>query len=332
MSKYDLGIIDGELVLRRNYSANCKGQNANGNLLLKTFIQSIMKIKRENDFEKALICFDSFPYYKTMEVQNYKADRPYESQEGLDALREELLWASDEEREELEKQIEEYEKRLNDKKVYWDVKKTIKESLGRFGFYPLYKKFFESDDIAYGISEKVREKGLTAILVTKDSDWMSFRSKEVEYVNLKGDHRYPDVKRLLDESRVLGVPMYEIGVLHEIYDASHNNVSKYEFRDMVRFDEFAHKLYNQDSSLMGFDDINKTYKSMNIRHHLPELDKLIDFSLSRTDLASPMEWQQFLRERRINISWSTYEKFRRNCNKNYLEEKNNEDDGVVQQG
>ena len=319
MAKYNIGIIDAEYFLRRNYSVNSRGGPANENLLLKTFMQSIMKLKRENDFDKALLCLDTYPYYKTMRVKNYKSNREYESQEGLDALREELLWADPEETAEIERRIEEYELRLSNKMVYWSVKRTIKEELGKFGFYCLYKKFFEADDISFGVAEKVREKGLTAILLTQDSDWTTFRSKEVEFCDPKGNHRYPDIKVKLEESKKLGIPMYEIGVLHEIYNASHNNVETYPFKDMVKFDEFAARLYNQDKTLIGFDDINETYTAMNIRKHLPELDNLINFSLTRTDLASPQEWMEFLNKREINISWSTYEKFRRGANRNVLD-------------
>ena len=71
MGKYNFGIIDGQYILRRNWSIQKNTSGVNESLLLKTFMQSIMKLKREFDFERPLICFDSAPYFAALENPEY---------------------------------------------------------------------------------------------------------------------------------------------------------------------------------------------------------------------------------------------------------------------
>lgn len=280
-------------------------------------MQTIMKLKREQKFEKPIICFDTYPYYKTMGLEEYKGDRVYETQDTLDQMIADSLFLEGEELERAKQEIEQYEKDLENRQRFISAKNTVK-TLSKYGFYSAFKSHFEADDIAFAIAEKARQYGLTAILLSTDSDWVTFRSKEVEYSNPKGDHRYSLVKERLNESKSLGIPLYEIGVLHEIYNTSHNNVPIYAHTDTVDFSEFATKIYNQDTTLPDFEDINKVYVTMNIRQHLPELDKLLDFSLSRTDLATMVEWGDFLKSKKINLSYSTYSEFTKGINQDYL--------------
>lgn len=325
MSKYDLGIIDGQYILRRNLSIQARMGKVNENLLLKSFMQSIMKEKRELEFDKALICWDKSPYFSQLEgIEEYKADRHYTNYDEVEKLKETLLWETDEEkRKELEKEIHYKDIEAWNNQISAKVKYFIIDNLGKFGFYSLIKRCWEADNLSFALAEKCSELGLKGILVSQDQDWTAFRNKNVQFITPerkgKRDNKFGHVRWLLDFSKSLNIPLYEIGVLKELYDSSHNNVNSYEFKDMVKFEEFATKIYNHDETLPGFEGAFRKYSAMNIRKHIPEVTNLVDFSLSRTDLASTLEWQHFLNERQINISWSTYEKFRRNCNKNYLE-------------
>ena len=325
MSEYNLGIIDGQYILRRNLAMQAKYGKANENLLLKSFLQSIMKEKRDLDFEKVLICFDRQPYFRQLEgIEEYKADRHYTNQEEVEKLRERLLWEDDPEKiAELEKMISYKDTEAWNNSISAKVKYFIIDEMGKFGFYSLIKSHFEADDISFAIAERCPSLGLKAIMVSVDHDWVQFRNKNVKYTTPeqrgKRNERLDTARYLVGLSKSTGVPVYECGIIQELYKNSHNNVKSYEFCDMVPLEEFITKIYNHDSTLPDYDKMIRRYHATNIRKHLPELDKLINFSLSRTDLASPEEWQRFLNERQINISWSTYERFRRNCNKNLLE-------------
>ena len=325
MSKFDFGILDGQYLLRRNLARQATAGKVNENLLLKTFLQSIMKEKRELEFDKAIIVWDKAPYLRQLEgIEEYKADRHYTTDRDVEALREELLWETDPKRiAELEKEIENSDIAAWNNSVLGRVKYLVIQELGKFGFYSMIKSGFEGDDLAFGLCEICLKRDLKAVMVANDHDWVQFRNKNVKYITPtyrgKRYERLDTARYLVNLSKSTGVPVYEVGIISELYKNSHNNVEAYSMSDMIPLEEFIVKLYNHDESLPEFDKMNRRYQATNIRKHLPELDKLIDFSLSRTDLASPMEWQQFLSERQINISWSTYEKFRRNCNKNYLE-------------
>ena len=324
MSKYDIGIIDGSYIIRRNMAAQSSYGKLDENLLLKSCIQSLMKEKRELDFDKCLIVWDRAPYFRQQEgIEEYKSDRHYVSYDDIEKLREELLWEDDPKRRaEIESQISEYEVKAWNNSISGKVKYVIIQELGKFGFYSLIKTGFEGDDLAFLIADKCPDLGVKAILLTSDHDWISYRNKNVQYTTpaRRGvrNNRFDDVRRMLDLSNRTGVPLYESGILSELYKNSHNNVEKYDFCDMVPLEEFISKLYKADSSLPGFEKYYKRYQAFNIRKHQPEAEKLINFSLTRTDLASPQEWLEFLNKRSINISFATYEKFRRNCNRNVL--------------
>ena len=321
MSKYDLGIIDGQFILRRNMSMQASnGEKINGNLLMKTFMQSIMKQKRDFSFDKTIILWDRAPYLAQMGIEDYKQDRVYENQNDVDALRAELVLEGDPEKiRELERRIAEVEVKAFNNSTSGQIKYEIFRELPQFGFYCMMKKGWEADYFAFALSEKCLQYGLKAIMISTDKDWCAYRNRNVQYSTPKGDNRFEHVKWLLNFSQSLEIPMYEIGVLRELYDMSHNNAPVYEYKKDVPFETFAVKLYNQDMSLKGFDRVNKRYQALNIRRHLSDVEKYIDFTLSRTDLASPIDWMKFLGEREIKMSIDSYTKFRTNANRNLLE-------------
>lgn len=308
---YDLGLIDGQYLLRRNWCVLRLHGDVKKDYLIKSFLQSVMKLKREIGFKRPLLLFDKYPYYKKLEaVEEYKTDRHYTSESDVDDLKKKLESPdlTDEERAELEKQLADTQKDLRDNQEFTRAKYDIVTNGRDIGFPCLMKQGFEADDIAFAMSEKVRELGLTAVLVTTDHDWISFRSKEVDYCTPKMDHRNVDCRALVLLSRELNIPLYEIGVMKEIYDTSHNNVSGYEFSEEVPFKEFCTKLYTKDETLKGYDKISKTYDAMNMRKHLPELDKLLDFGLSYMKV-DYTKWAAYTNERGIDISLSKYSEY-----------------------
>lgn len=312
MAKYDYGIIDAEFLLRRNWSIQ-RNSNLNQGLLMKSFLQSVMKLKREVDFARPLLLFDKSPYFKTMEaVEEYKQDRYYATESELDQLNSRLQMEglTDDERKHIESEISRVKKEISDFRIRSDVKYDLVSNGRSIGMVTLIKQGFEADDIAFALAEKVREMKKKAILITTDHDWISFRSPEVDYSTPKYDHRNSDCRALVLDSRRLNLPLYEIGVLREIYHNSHNNVSSYDFCEEVDFDSFCKRLTSGDQTLPGFEKVNRVYQAMNIRKHLPELDGMINFALS--DLTLDLNtWNDFIHSRNINIPYYRFIEFKK---------------------
>ncbi len=316
MGKYNFGIIDGQYILRRNWSIQKNTSGVTESLLLKTFMQSIMKLKREFDFERPLICFDSAPYFAALENPEYKADRVYVNQDTLAELEQKLVFAEGEEAENLAKEIEQYKKDLYEEEIFRHAKMDITSNLTQFGFRTLKKAHWEADNLAFAIAERCRQTGLTAIMITTDHDWCNFRSKEIEYSTPKGDHRYDYVRKILNESKELGIPLYELGILHEIYGESHNNAKGFDFSEEVPFKEFAIRLYTGDQTLKGYQKAKNFYEAMNIRKHLPEVDNLIDFCMKGVKF-EPYKWNEYTKMRRINLSYGVISSFNLESEKEY---------------
>ena len=283
----------------------------NQGLLMKSFIQSIMKLKREVDFARPLLLFDKTPYYKTIEaVEEYKQDRYYATESELDQLTAQLENAelTEEERKHIEDEIARVKKDIQDFKIRTEVKYDLVSNGRSIGMPTLIKQGFEADDIAFALAEKVREMKKTAVLITTDHDWIAFRSPEVDYMTPKYDHRNIDCRNMVLDSRRIGLPLYEIGVLREIYFSSHNNVTSYDFSEQVDFDSFCKRLTSGDETLPGFEKVNRVYKAMNIRKHIPELNNLINFALSKLDVTLDT-WNDFTHKRNINIPYYRFTEF-----------------------
>lgn len=307
---YDFGIIDAQYILRRNWSIQKSHGKVNQFLLMKSFIQSIFKLKRDFGFDRALLCFDSAPYYAMLENPDYKADREYVSQESLEDLESKLMFAIDEDEiKELKKQIEEYKIKVENEKAFQYVKYEMVGSGTKLGFRTLIKKHWEADNIAFACAEKCRELGYSAILITTDHDWCNFRSKYVTYSTPKNDSRFEYTKGLVVQSRNLNIPLYELGILREIYGDSHNNAKGFDFSDKVSFDEFALKLFNEDTTLEGYSKARNYYEAMNIRSHMEEIQPLLEFTmLSGMELKSS-DWFEFLTKNKFMLPIGNYNEF-----------------------
>lgn len=319
MAKYDIGIIDAEWNLRRLWCVAKSKNSLTKSSLERVFIQSILKFKREMDFARPLLLWDKTPYYKIQEVTEYKQDRQYTTEDDVALIKQRLQDPSltESERRELQDRLNQAEQDVQEFKIRCEVKYDIIGNGRGAGFISLIKTGFEADDLAFAVTEKVRKLGKTAILITTDHDWVSFRSPEVDYSTPKFDHRNGDCRSIVLDSRRLNLPMYEIGVLKEIYYSSHNNVTSYEFSEKVDFDTFCTKLTSGDESLEGFEKASKVYNAMNMRKHLPELENLINFSLSECPV-NMNDWNEFMSNREIRMSYSRFTEYTKDLEQSFL--------------
>lgn len=317
MSKYDLGIIDAQYILRRNFSILRNNGRIRLGELLKSFYQSIMKQKRDFDFERPILLFDKGPYLKEEVIKKYKKDRHYMCEDDITNLKKRIEECTDpEEKERLEKELKDTEIQVFNESQMNKAKYDIVRNGFALGFPVIIKQGFEADDIAFAIAEDVRRLDMSAILITTDRDWITFRSKKVAYSTPKMDTRFDLCKEMVGFSNELDIPLYEIGVLKEIYDSSHNNVDGYQFTSSVDFSEFAKKVYTKDETLPGYAEISEIYDSMNMRKHHGELSQAISetFLPIRVDVNF---YNQYAQERGVTLSYASYSSYLRGLDKCY---------------
>ena len=321
MNKYDLGIIDAQYILRRNFSAQTRNeQTVDWRLLLKSFYQSIMKLKREFEFKRPILLFDKYPYLKSQGVEQYKTDRHYTNEDDVTHLVTEIMECTDPiKKSELQDQLNATKRCLYNEKQLLKAKYDVVKNGTSLGFPTLIKTGYEADDLSFGLTEKVREYHLSAILITTDRDWVAFRSKEVWYSTPRCDKRNDLCRKLIEYSKICNLPLYEIGVLKEIYGDSHNNVEGYEFSEKIPFTEFATKVVSKDETLPGFQKAFDFYNSMNMRRYLPELDKMLEFILGPLNLTG--NWQAYCIERDIALNYVTYSDYLLGISEGFLDGK-----------
>lgn len=313
--QYDVGIIDAQYILRRNFKA-MRGRVIY-TLLEKSFLQSIMKLKKDIGFSRPVLCFDKGPYIKSETIKEYKKDRHYISSTDVEEIEKRInnseeLGLSEEEVEQLKKELESIKEQADNEAEFIKAKYDLINNLPSMGFPVIIKQGFEADDIAFALSEKVRELGKTAVLLTVDRDWVGFRSREVYYLtpNDRRDTRDDICRYYIDISRRLNVPLYDVGILKEIYDSSHNNVEGYEFSGQVDFDTFITKLASKDTTLPGYDKAELFYKAMDIRPYLKDLDSDVNRALGFI-YPNSKSWSDFCESRGINIPIYSYYNYSR---------------------
>jgi hypothetical protein len=294
---YDYGIIDAQYILRRNKVT--MEQISNGHLiknkLMESFINSIMKLKRENDFIYPILCWDKSPYFKTEAVKEYKKDRHHASEEEvtdlqtqLDQLMESMMdpEKSDEEKSEISKKIAEIESSIQKSvlemenfKVFQSVKYEIIGALQDTGFKSMIKTGFEADDFGYLLSKHIIAAGKTAVLLTVDKDWLFFQNDNVKFKSIKYPNK--DYSYMTDPWNDVkdNLTLYQYGVLYEIMEGSHNNVTSIKVEDLS-FSEAVTKFIKNDNTLPSYEDIKVYYNAMNVSNYEDQAMGLISHVLN----------------------------------------------------
>lgn len=177
---YKYGIIDLQYILMRNKNMS-EGYNINDYVeqcnntpldqsipdpipidkknLLKTTIQSIMKLKRDYDFQYPILLFDASPYHKVKAIENYKADRYIPTDEEIAELEKSKECKTPEE----VRQIEIEQKVIELKQLNFSVMQEIKygflsDDWNSYGFHAVLKKGYEADDLAYLLALEISRK------------------------------------------------------------------------------------------------------------------------------------------------------------------------------
>jgi len=247
-------------------------------ILFGNFIASIMKQKRENQVKYMILCWDKTPYYHKTAIENYKGDR-YNAADRLQEIEEELkdetLTATERDILNLEKYIAQY-----DQDNFWkyqEVKRSFieKDDWNNAGFYSIYKRGYEADQLAYMLSSIIAEKykkdkKTNCVLLSADKDWANFQKPGVVFTSTwsgnLADRHYGNLTEEWDDFHKLyrqfakkqklkedwkDITRYEYGILKELISSSHNNATLYDETDDDFKDVLTEKYIEQLIELGG---------------------------------------------------------------------------------
>lgn len=178
MEKFNYLAIDAQLVLTRNFHRLRSGYLTEGGLV-KSFLQSIVKLCREVPTENVITLWDRSPYHRHAIMSDYKGDRKYYTESDLtDEL-------SEEERSKIERDIADF--KLRNKVKYYLINNSVK-----LGMPSILHEGYEADDLAFICSRNLEGK---VCIASSDSDWKYLLTETSTHYDLKGNFTgYDDMK------------------------------------------------------------------------------------------------------------------------------------------
>lgn len=202
--EYEYGFIDGSIILVRNFHAMKRllSQDKYGQeYLTRSVLQSIFKIAREKlKCDRYIILWDKKPYWKTeflkedMGVSEYKADRKQEDKTLIQKL---------------------------GKSKYFLMSEAPK-----IGLSQVQIKGWEADDLAYLACKQCEGRPNKSVIISFDSDWISWIGPNTDYYNIKHDeiftHDY--VSRI--HPPIKGFDLFESKAYRDSMKGSHNNLKR----------------------------------------------------------------------------------------------------------
>ncbi len=231
MTTYEYGIIDFELMIRRNVAV-IPLDELYENRLLKICLATIFKLARENDFKIPILCWDTKPYFKTSVITEYKSDRIIHSYNDL---------------KDLDKDSKEYKnilKSIKNRELANNVKRYIIENWNHFCINIEYKGL-EADDISYMLTQIIDKP---SIHISKDSDWSFHNPNEnhsVMILKKSGNILYKH-NEVLDKD----IPLHYQKAIQELFKSSHNgiNVKKLKMDSNEIYQKHLSKNLDEDLS------------------------------------------------------------------------------------
>lgn len=283
MEPYKYAFIDGNYILKRNGAAMSKGGSIKieEDQLKKSFYSSIARINRElatiinSDigFEKAILLFDRYPYRKSAAFPAYKGNRVYYTKDYIKEHYAELL--EEGKLEEAANQADFNEKMMHVKyDILWHPEYNHK-TLGIKGF--------EADDLAYLLAKSVENKPYKSIVISVDRDWNTFVNDNVDFITPPGgkwgmSRREDELTRDQLIASEFEVPIYELGILNELYNSSHNNIDVYKtIHPEIKYKDFCRAMYKGDIEIPDMDIYKCYYNAMNMNQYLEEFNNLDDY-------------------------------------------------------
>lgn len=290
-------MIDAQYFLARNYFAirgnetNKLSDNAYGTIATSV-LRSIIKIYEELPSRKVILLWDTYPYIKHDLLSDYKGSRSYTTDEDVEA----------EEDPEVKAKLEIDAHNLNQRgRAKW-----LLRDLSDYGLPSFYKKGYEADDLAYIISNHIKELGKTGCLVTIDSDWNYWINDHIDWYSPKrGITTYNDTIEEL--GLVHDLSLFEYKRLYDSFYGSHNDYSQTVTDENwnYSFNDFYELYLNTNDKSILFKDYNlfkSQYQALDIINY-PENNKVnsMMYYLDKTgSIPSKGNWESF----RVNNSLS----------------------------
>ena len=179
--------------------------------LVKSFLGSMMNLQNELDFEKLILLHDTYPYFKTRFLSDYKGDRTYVTQEMVDSMEE----GEDKDKAQLEA----------DALKQRALAKRIIQSLGEIGIPSIYQRGFEADDLAYICSKFCSNNGFSSILCSWDTDWMYWCTENSDWYSKKrGLLTYSDIMVEYKDTIPKELSLFEYKRYYDSFYGSHNHL------------------------------------------------------------------------------------------------------------
>lgn len=230
--EYEYGFIDGSIFLVRNFKAMkplLKNDWCGSDQLTKSFILSILKLAREQvKCERYFILWDKKPYWKTEILKSEVGKSEY--------------------KEDRQKETEKLVKKLS------EAKYSLMCNLDNLGLTQAVFKGWEADDLAYLASQQVKGRSKKSVLISYDSDWISWVDENTDYFNILHNSVYTYEYILKNHPPVKGLSLFESKAWRDSLNGSHNNLKRTRVQgEKLTTLEYYNDFHRGDYS--HFDDI-----------------------------------------------------------------------------
>lgn len=221
-TEYKFAFFDAQYFLTRNWMMLKDKEGFNEQSLFKSFLQTIVKLVREEiKVEQVILLWDRYPYHTHTFLPDYKGDREYRGEADItDDM-------SEEEKQELIKKTRQFQIR---QKVKYDY--LIKEG-SSYGLPSVILKGFESDNLAYLVSKSklVQDEEKKSVLISCDSDWAYFVNEKVDFYRVTKKRELKTIEDLKEECGELD-PYYYKSLVDALY-GSHNFLKDNRNRNII---------------------------------------------------------------------------------------------------
>ena len=283
--KYNYLVVDAQLVLTRNFHRVRNSGHLTKGGLIKSFIQSIVKLCREVPTSNVILAWDRSPYHRHQMMEDYKGDRKYYTK---DDITDDL---PQEEKDRIEKEI-------NDFKLRNEVKYYLVNHSPKLGMTSLLHQGYEADDLAY-IS--VRNLPGKICIASSDSDWRYLLIDGSDHYNLKS--KFTSFTDLKEESGDVDPFLYK-SALDSLY-ASHNflkDVSngKFDIESVINLMQMDNYSFTSDRDL--FLCQLKSFGVSKFPDYELVCEKVKKMSTDFTRVMTESEFSQFTIDNHITIT------------------------------
>lgn len=189
--------------------------------IVKLMFYSFAKFLREcASCNRIILCFDTPPYHKTTLLEDYKGSRSHVSEDDLlsiDKITAPLEYA-------------ETQEAIRREAMKNEAKKFMIDNFPKLGMDVIYHKGYEADDLAYLISDYIREDKHKSAIVSIDSDWSYWISPSTNWIKSNN---------------------WETWTYQDMLDNHKNELPTSETIDLFKFKAYTDSIYGSHNDLQS---------------------------------------------------------------------------------